>query len=1184
MRKLLLLIFLMILTIPAKAEQDTIRTLIISEWRGENMQNAYVELTNVGDISLDLSNFTLATVAPGMVYPITDARHQKRLEGTLPAGESYLFMNVFEGTTGTGTPLHKTEMLPLADLKVFVQEVDVVNDSISTFDRLLRLWNGIYSSVLFYHLDNGDSVIVDAVANDIDVNTGKHTGKASSVAGVESATNTHFLIRKANIRRGNPDWDNARGVSTEDSEWLPVPHEGNNPDGAIFTTVKVHGDYNISLESENVGINLVDTILTVPWGIWKGDSLVLRHMTIGPNMAWKYQESPVSEDSAYNIVRTGDILTLYAAGNSLQKMDFKIVADDPAQDMALVFPRRNYNTSLNAWMTWSYYYVTNYQTVIDTIGNVPFATRVDTLFSFLHKAPGAAWEIIWADGVERVDLKVGDILRVTAEDGTTVKEYYIDVQDYSLSSNAQLSDITWPEKSDLFIEGWKGWNEHTIPYFEPGRTSYYINLPYGTTNVPALKAYPQNQNAKIKMTRATSLKGSQQERTTTFEVTAQDDSTIIVYSVLFEVDPMTGTQEFRAEPFFSQIIHNHFNQNSFFEIFNPGNVPLDLSQYIVVQTNIAESPADALQRDLSTDPTNWDRRYYKYVPGYKFESLEDWQIKPGILKLDPAINPTLDPGEVFIIGRLHTNDTRRPAESVHVDIHFSNNLENAWGEMGWQHNAMCWFPQNPSSQIFLFKIENDSVLDGSKPVGDPKDYTLVEMFGTAAADIWNIAGTEISGQGWGFSRKSHIWKGNIESGGSFGTNTDDSEWTVVSGAPWPPVSEGLGTHSIEPVTVYVSTISSLTFLVSDGFDELQSIQGDLSGMTFEDFIGYISKGHPDQELFLKNASDGSLKAPEDIVAGDDTLVVVSADGNNMTRYLLINEALDDDAVLVAKEGSGYTIEITDNTGKISGIEYGTTLQGVLENIIKPEFAVLNVIDGDNSLVPLLTLMTNAENIDGSWVYEYSYTETLTGNDHYFEVVAQNGTTVIKYLLEPTAGTDDAFVLSSIYEVNQDSLIISGIPFGISVPVFFNNIVVSKGATARITDKIGFTREIGTIYWDDLLEVTSGDQSKTVTYNLNFLTELNPDRQVEDTVGVDLQNSFPNDLIVYPNPTHDRFYLKGEIEDETIYVMDLMGRVVNITHTNNLKDGISLHEHPAGLYIVLAIDGKQNIRKSKIMKK
>lgn len=1180
MKKLHLLILLIIAVIPLQAE-DTIRNLIITEWRGDNMSSAYLELTNVSDVTLDLSRFTLATVAPGLVYPSADSRHQKRMEGSLAAGESYLIMTVYEGVTGAGNPIHRTAMLPLADLKVYVDEAGVENDSISRYDRLLRLFNGIYSSVLFYHLDNGDSIIVDAVNNHIDVSTGRHFGIASSVAGVESATNTRILVRKANIRRGNPNWDNARGVSLEDSEWIPIPHDGVNPNGSIYTTVKFHGDYSISLSSGNIGVNMTDTILNVPWGIWKGDSLVLKELTIGPNMAWQYHESPIPSDSAFNIVKTGDKLTFYALGNQLQKMDFKINVMDPAANMALVFPRRNFNSTLRAWSTGSSYYVTNYGTVTDTIGNVPFAARVDTLFAFLHKSPEASWEILWVDGVERVDLKNGDILKVTATDGSTMKEYFIDVQEFSPSSNALLAAITWPDKAELFLEGWKG---DTIPFFEPGRSSYNIKLPYGTVNVPALKAYPQNLNAKITVNRAASLKGSIQERTTTFNITAQDDSTSLSYSVLFEVEPMAGIQEFRGEPFFSQIIHNHFNQNTFFEIFNPGNVPLDLSQYMVVQTNAAESPADAIRRDIINNEASWGRRYYKYVPGFRFQAMEDWISKPGILVLDPTIDPTLDPGEVFITGRLHSTPDRRPAEQNFVNIHFSNNLQNVWGEMGWSQNAMCWIGQNPTAQIFLFKIVNDSVLNGTKPVGDPEDFTLIDWFGKATGEIWNIAGTQITGQGWGFTRKPNIWIGNTESGGSFGTNTLDSEWTIVSGAPWPPVSAGLGTHAIDPVSVYVSTISSLTFLVSDGYEGLQSIQGVLTGLTFESFNTFISKDHPDQEITLKSAADGSVKAPGDLVVGDDTLVVVSADGNNVTRYLLINQALDNDAVLTAKEGSGYTIEITDNIGKIAGINYGTSILDVLENVIKPEHAILNVIDGDNNLVPLQTQVTSSESIGGIWVYQYSYSETLTGNNHFFQVVAQDGITVITYKLEPTAMADEAFVLSSVYHVDQDSLIISGIPFGISAPVFFNNIIVSQGATARITDKAGFTRETGTIYWDDRLEVTSEDNSKKVTYYLDFLTEANPERKTGDPVRVNLHKPEMKNLTVYPNPTKERFYLKGVEDDERIYVTDLMGRVILISPAKDIQDGISLQEQTSGIYIVVAVDGDQNIRRARIMKK
>ena len=48
---------------------------------------------------------------------------------------------------------------------------------------------------------------------------------------------------------------------------------------------------------------------------------------------------------------------------------------------------------------------------------VAFASRVDTLFKYLEKAPAATWEIVWVDGNVRTDLKKGDKLKVTAENG-----------------------------------------------------------------------------------------------------------------------------------------------------------------------------------------------------------------------------------------------------------------------------------------------------------------------------------------------------------------------------------------------------------------------------------------------------------------------------------------------------------------------------------------------------------------------------------------------------------------------------------------------------------------------------------------------------------------------------------------------------------------------------------------------
>ena len=1084
MKKFLPLLFLIIAILPATAQEDTIRHLIFTEWRGDEMQSAYVELTNVGSVSVGLSKFTLATIRPNVRYPTADVRHQKRLEGTLAPGESYLIMTVYEGITGTGRSITRTKMLPLADLKVYVVEGGVENDSISKYDRLLRLFNGIYSSVLWYRLENGDSVIVDAVNNAINLATGTHFGVPGAVAGFESATLNSILVRKANIGIGNPNWDNARGISLEDSEWLPVPHDGNNPDGSVFSTVKEHGNYSISLTSTTIGINMTDTILTLPWGIMKGDS-IMEELNIGPNMIWNYQENSNAADSAYNICMPGDILTLYALGNQLQKMDFKLSVSEPSQTENRLFPLRNYSFTTGAWSTASRYYVTKNQPVIDTIGNVPFGTPVDTLLTYLQKAPLSSWEIVWVDGVTRVDLKNGDKVKVTAANGTSVKEYFIDVQEFVASGNANLSSITWPDLP-FFIDGWKG---DTIPFFETDRFSYFIKLPYGTKNIPALVAMTESLNAKVQVKRAVSFKGSVEDRTTTFTVTAQDDTTIQTYSILFDVEKI-GEQIFKAEPYFSQVVHKHFSQNSFLEITNPGNVPLSLDEYMIIQRNVAGSPASAIQADLVNDATNWGRRYYKYVPGFKFQTLENWTIKAGLLDFDPTVDPTLNPGDVFVIGRLHTNPARRPAEQVFVDMHFSNNLPNVWGEMGWNNNAMCW--TQTYSIFYLFKIENDSILEGKKPVGDPQDFRLIDMFGSAAAENWTVAGLTATTDGWSYIRKPDIWKGNPESKGSFGTNLDDSEWIPLvwagTGTDWAPVSVGIGTHVVNPVTVYISTVSSPTYLVSDGFEDLQSIQSNFTGKTLENFYEFIIKGDPDQLLTMKSGVNGTPKALGDQVANNDTLIVVSADKTNTTRYVLINQPLDSDAILTASVGSDYTIEINGTLGTISGMSYGIRLAEVLENVIVPENAILNVVNENDELVPLRKLN-----------YDTIYVDVKVGDSFMLEVTAQDGVTVIKYKLVPAVLAGDAFVISNTYNVDQENFIISEVPIGTSVSSFFALIEIAGKANAVLTNKMGVERELGLLAFDDRLVVTSENLSKTVTYSLDFLTELNPDRSSDATL-------------------------------------------------------------------------------------
>ena len=373
-------------------------------------------------------------------------------------------------------------------------------------------------------------------------------------------------------------------------------------------------------------------------------------------------------------------------------------------------------------------------------------------------------------------------------------------------------------------------------------------------------------------------------------------------------------------------------------------------------------------------------------------------------------------------------------------------------------------------------------------------------------------------------------------------------------------------------------------MVSDGFEGLQSVQGDLTGKTLEQFYLNISKVDSGQELTINSGIDGSVKAPDDPVDGNDTLVVLSADGNNTTRYLLIDQPLDSDAVLVAKEGSGYVIEIEGSSGKITGMDFGVPLREVLDNVIKPTHATLNVIDAGDNLVPLNTRTTSSEYVEGEWVYSYSYVDTRVGDDFSFEVVAQDGVTVITYSLEPDALASDAYVISSVYHVDQENLIISGIPFATSVSLLFQNIDVVRGASVQVNDKAGFLRETGFIWWDDRLVVTSEDQTTTVTYHLDFLTELNPDGPDDEpplwTEPV-IQGS--GRLQVYPNPANDRVFVRGVPEGAVLYLTDMMGRVVTVKRGEELENGISLSGLASGIYLITVRDGNRSISHARILK-
>ncbi len=366
--------------------------------------------------------------------------------------------------------------------------------------------------------------------------------------------------------------------------------------------------------------------------------------------------------------------------------------------------------------------------VMDTIqsGNyrgIGFATRVDTLFKYLEKAPAASWEIVWVDGHQRVDLKSGDKLKVTAENGD-VKEYYIKLDIYRPSHDATLSSITWPDIPEDFkvLYGWLG---DTIPNFEATKYEYKVQVPLATAGIPALLGKMTNDNGKVLVDRAKNLYGGPEDRTVTFSTTAEDDTTTKVYNVVLEKekDP-ANLQPWAGEPFMSQFIWQEQWDNTFLEVVNPGTDMIDMSNYMFC-FGYVNSPAEAITRLAA--PGDSSNAYGKYIPGYKWKKGAAWAADPAVAVQDLNVISTVYPGDVFVIGDIRaTGNSGYPWwASQQCDIDFGH---TPWG--GETVNAWSALKQWSGANWYLFKIDNDSVKLGTKPATDPNDFTLLDVFGS----------------------------------------------------------------------------------------------------------------------------------------------------------------------------------------------------------------------------------------------------------------------------------------------------------------------------------------------------------------------------------------------------------------------------------------------------------------------
>ena len=1221
--RLKLLLFTLLLSGSIFA-QDTIRSLVITEARMTGQGDNYIELTNMGDQTINLKHFKLGTIRPwnqAINNVFTDpwvgdvGEYQRSImlpDYELAPGKSWVITTAYD----YGPEQHakkipnwedaemkpqKIQMYSIADLLIHVNESST-NDPTDSISRnefgnnvawMFENWHGRECMYIEQHLSEIDSVVVDQVGGIFD-NAGQNfTAGYYDVAGVTGATGNSILVRKFKVKTGNVDFANARGVGADDSEWIPVQYprvEGVGEWGQwrdLWWTIGNHGAYNLdanTLESDVADVDFAGKTITVPWGTRRGDG-VMRLMKKKPGLAWIYDLNSNYEDSLSFAAKNGDKLNLIVCGDEGYKATFDIIVTEPTSDSKIVVPVAGLNypaTSTQYWrmanqtgiLGWPR--VTEHSSGTDTITGrwygIPYATRVDSLLNHLEKPANAKWEIVSVDGVVRPDLKNGDKLKVTAQNGS-VKEYFIKVQPVDPSHNALLSAITWPDIPEQY-RGIYGWIGDTIPGFGSTVYNYRIQVPVDVQGIPALIAKTENLNAKVVVKRAANLSGSVQERTISFTVTAEDDSVVYVYNVelVKEKDP-NNIQPYNAEPFLSEYVFQDQWNNGFVEICNPGNQPLDLSNYMFAH------PWGTAVDGITwwTGVGDWGGRYNKYIPGYKWVDQTQWGVTPAYVVPDLNVSPIVMPGDVFVAGHINWNGVAYDEwwADDQTDV-FLNTEDNPWNESyeDWGSAAHQW----TGATWYLYKILNDSIKMGLKPANDPNDFQLIETFGAGDGSGWIIGGRDVGSQRFSIIRKPDFTVGKPGYKESFGTNKDDSEWLMQNADDRKNLGFSgflqdkgatldIGKHFFNPPTFYMSTVSSALYKVSEGYSLNENIKGMKTGTTVSTFLGGLTKANEKQSLSVMRG-DVAL-ADGDALLANDVLVVLSADSTNTTKYMLsvTDEGLSSNAVLTSTR---YTVTIDQQpksasesavagVGNVKGFDYGTSLNTILKNINVPVGASLTVINSDGAYVPLQQLN-----------FDTTYVQVTVNSDIYLSVIAENGITEIVYQLLPSVSESDAFVLSDVYSVVQKDLLINHVPRGTRVEAFLSNLVPNAGATMKLVNKMGQLRIDGDVADDDKVVVTSKDASVTKTY---YISKLSSDAVLETTyLAYILSNVYAVDQVMYKvsgvsgSETVSAFLSKvTPVEGASAVVVDKDG---NVKNTGDVNGG--------DMVLVTSADGKMKV--------
>ena len=1100
--------------------QDAAPKLIISEIYMYHTEEAYLEITNMDNYPVDLSRVILSAAQNGQSFRDDTVNQNTQMlhnVGFLDPGESFVIIN-YRTHSQDSTRIFTPSWYPgNADYMLYY--------TLRGGSSGLRFANGDDAFGLFWDKD-GDSDVDFAVDTLLDL-IGKYREEVTfDVAGVTNASVTHTFIRKANVTEGNAgSWITSAGVSAEDSEWIVVPY---NPFrlGAMFTTIGIHGN-SYEWDITPVSGTIDENGLSIPWGTWR-DS-VYRAFNMGPNTAWHLIWGADTLQS--NAVQTNDTILFYLCGDEVEIRKYPITVTEALEDNNKVIPR------LNLSYTGTPFRVTDGVPVIDTIYSIPFGTRIDTMYAYLEKASNATWDYQTFDGSIRADVQTGDKLIVTASNGDE-KEYYIRTDEYSPNDNAYLSTILI--------------DQDTLWGFSPSTNRYSITLPEDANSFPSISATTQNNDATAVIKHPTFIRGSVEDRTAVITVTAESDTVTFKYYITFGFPK--AIQENRMDIFFSQIVCANTRWDRGLELFNPSNVPISLADYMVVRARPGGG-ADISNLEEAVNYNSSGEAGFRLFFGKVWDESRSEQ---GVYFTETSkYFIDMDPFATFFIKRGFTDDWGG------ADFYA---VKDEWEELyGFVDGRRVYL--DGQNCYWILKVENDSVLNGLKSANDPDDWRFIDIWG-AVGDVFDHT-IPIDGRTaeWKidrhYIRKPQINKGNIESFGSL--REDDgpgsSEWNIVEGDDYDGPLSDVRRHAnfIKP-TYFKSTIESSTYLVSPGISDAESIDGVFPGESVTSFYSKLVKAHRDQLLMVKAADGSGQRGETDAIQSGDTLVAVSADATNTTKYLILTGFLSTNALLTS---SVYNIKVSGTNGTIDSIAHFTTIEEMLEDLTIPNGAFLNIFDSNRNHIAI-------QHYAPDTLIEL---KPMVTENVFLEVIAEDGVTKILYSIIMETG-HDPYLTSPVYLIDQEDKIIDLFVDNTNIMTFMDNVEPSKGAEINVFDKFDYRRTIGNMFIDDKVVVTD-EQDNSVIYTLksfsDTITAVTDTTDTTDTTGI--SRDMLSQYSVYPNPAGERLFIKGLEPGSKIVVINTLGEMIEIREAWSNIAEIDLSEYRQGIYFLRIMHGK-----------